>query len=119
MESEYGHRPVLSKDALVAYLAKYIAKCEPRSKGITELFSGLLDSMDNNDNTKKFVQRYPIKFCGERDNSAEEVCHILLGNKLYSSAGRSFTFLQIPEVQEWYPVPDINDQNPDCPQPGT
>ena len=98
--------PVLSKEALMMYLAKYISKSERQSQAFESLFSSLLDTTDDGQSCKKLLQRYFMKTCGERDFSAQEVCRILLGRKLYSSGGRKFTTIYLSIKDEWVPVMD-------------
>jgi len=38
--------PVISKRALLAYLAKYISKCELQSKSLQGIFNTVTDSLD-------------------------------------------------------------------------
>jgi len=95
---------VTSKNALIAYLAKYISKCEIRSKGMDELYSTLLNTMSAHDQSKWFIHKFLIRLCGERDISAQEVCHILMGKKLYSSGGRQFVLVKLSTTDQWSKV---------------
>lgn len=82
--------PVLSKRALINYLAKYISKSETRSTGMDDMFNVLMDSKYQGKSGKHVIQSLLIQQCFERDLSAQEVCHLLLGTKLYSAPGRKF-----------------------------
>ncbi|KAE8740593.1 hypothetical protein FOCC_FOCC013893 [Frankliniella occidentalis] len=80
--------PVISKTALVNYLAKYISKSETRSDHLGELMKIINEAGDQNKTAKYAEQRLYIKACSERDFSAQETCHLLMGLKLYSSGDR-------------------------------
>ncbi|KAE8738768.1 hypothetical protein FOCC_FOCC015740 [Frankliniella occidentalis] len=85
--------PVISKKRLLAYLSKYISKSEVSSGCVLDLMKGILDSMNEESKCVHAIQRFFIKACVERDVSAQEVSHILLGLKLHSSGKRSFVIV--------------------------
>lgn len=97
--------PVISKKALISYLAKYISKCETSSQALDEILLSITSKLNEDDPSKKAIQRLFIRCCAERDISAQEVCHTLLGLKLYSAGGRSFTILNFSK-KEWLPLPE-------------
>jgi len=82
--------PVISKRALINYLAKYISKSEVPSEALNEVFNTIIESLNEDQSAKKVIQKRFMKMCGERDISAQEVCHSLLGLKLHSAGGRIF-----------------------------
>lgn len=96
--------PVLSKQALVNYLAKYISKSEKRSQPLVEMMSTLISDSVQNKAAKHVIQRLFIKTCSERDYSAQETCHILMGLKLYSTSGRKFISINFNEKSTWVKV---------------
>lgn len=93
--------PVLSKEALLAYLVKYISKSEISSCGMDELLEILERPGIGEKKVRSVVQSLFMKVCGERDFSAQEVCHILLGLKLYSAGKRSFVCVNLSKSNEW------------------
>jgi len=100
--------PVISKKALIAYLTKYIAKCEVSSKALDEIFTDIINKLQDDDKAKKVMQKVFIKSCAERDISAQEVMHTLLGLKLYNAGGRKFVTINFKN-EEWIPVMDDTD----------
>ncbi|KAK3920155.1 hypothetical protein KUF71_009442, partial [Frankliniella fusca] len=82
--------PVISERALLAYLAKYISKCEVQPKALDEIFSKIVEGMAQDSKAKTAIQKMFIKSCSDRDISAQEVCHTLLSLPFCSSGGRKF-----------------------------
>ncbi|KAE8739677.1 hypothetical protein FOCC_FOCC014815 [Frankliniella occidentalis] len=95
--------PVLSKKAVVAYLTKYVTKSEVGSDTLKEICSKVCSSMVSSEKATKAIQKVLIKNCVERDISAQEVCHILMGAKLYSASGRKFVVVFTKETA-WVPL---------------
>lgn len=100
--------PVLSKRALINYLAKYITKSETQSKDLTEAMKALMNNCDSDATAKSVIQRLYIQSCCERDFSAQETCHLVLGLNLQSSGGRKFVNLnfKVLESEGWMQVAD-------------
>lgn len=103
--------PVISKKALITYLAKYIAKCEISSKGLDEILNSVLQTLNETDKARRAVQKLFMRFCGERDISAQEVCHSLMGLSLYSSGTRKFVTVNF-KTEEWTQI-GTNDEGHD------
>ncbi|XP_034255201.1 uncharacterized protein LOC117653547 isoform X2 [Thrips palmi] len=101
--------PVISKQALINYLAKYISKSEYRSDHLKELMQIINSASDRNKNAKSAVQSLYIKACSERDFSAQETCHLLMGLKLYSSGKRDFVTIGFSDNEEWRLLRNNND----------
>ncbi|KAK3933210.1 hypothetical protein KUF71_017471 [Frankliniella fusca] len=99
--------PVISKRALLAYLAKYISKSEVPSASLQSIFSTLIELFDGDMSAKKIIHKVFMKCCAERDISAQEVCHSLLRLKLYSAGGRQFVTVNLSE-KKWLPVHDAD-----------
>ncbi|KAJ1524609.1 hypothetical protein ONE63_011093 [Megalurothrips usitatus] len=93
--------PVLSKQALVNYLAKYVSKHEVKSQSMQEVFKEVCES--SNSNAKNAIQKLYIKACSDRDFSAQEVGHIIMSEKLVSCS-RSFVSLYLPKEENWVPL---------------
>ncbi|KAK3908156.1 LOW QUALITY PROTEIN: V-type proton ATPase subunit C [Frankliniella fusca] len=89
--------PVVSKKLLLVYLSKYISKSEIRSSSLKDLFESVFAEFSDEDNVLKPIRRLYIRTCSERDYSAQEVCHILSGRKLFSAGGRKFVVLNLNE----------------------
>ncbi|XP_052124362.1 uncharacterized protein LOC113216456 [Frankliniella occidentalis] len=84
--------PVLSKNALVNYLAKYVAKNENCSSGFNDLIAVIFG--ESPFTIKSVVQRLFIKAISERDYSAQEVGRILMQNELVSCS-RNFVYVYL------------------------
>jgi len=95
--------PVISKRALVAYLTKYISKCEVSSPAYESILQSIMKTVDEDTQAKKVIQKLYMKSCAERDISAQEVCHSLSGCKLYNAGGRKFINISFSKL-EWVPI---------------
>ncbi|KAK3909608.1 ATP-dependent DNA helicase pfh1 [Frankliniella fusca] len=100
--------PVISKRALVNYLAKYISKSETQSKDMMNIMKELLKITDSEKTAKSVIQRLYIQSCCERDYSAQETCHLIMGLPLLSAGGRDFVNLnfKVLEPNGWVEVTD-------------
>jgi len=72
-------QPPASMHALLKYIAKYASKPEKKSASYTELQNQILPHTSNAAPALSFVSKMLNKLIGERDWSAQEVSHILLG----------------------------------------
>ena len=95
--------PVLSKKAVIQYLTKYVSKSEVKSKTLEEICSSVCSSLNVSDKAKRAIHKILMKNCVERDISAQEVCHILMGSKLFSAGGRNFVVVYT-NASKWIPV---------------
>ncbi|KAK3923470.1 Ornithine aminotransferase [Frankliniella fusca] len=102
--------PVISKRALINYLAKYISKSEVPSEALNEVFNTIIESLNEEQSAKKVIQKVFMKMCGERDISAQEVCHSLLGLKLHSAGGRNFVCLNMSD-KKWIQMNNENNED--------
>ena len=91
--------PVISKRALISYLAKYISKCEVTSESLDIIFKNAIDKLDDEDKAKRAITKVFMKSCAERDIPAQ-VCHTLLGLKLHCSGGRNFITVNLSD-KKW------------------
>ncbi|KAK3926567.1 ATP-dependent DNA helicase [Frankliniella fusca] len=89
--------PVLSMKALINYLAKYVSKSETRSQKLINLMKAIISDSDQNKPARHAIQRMFIRTCSERDYSAQETCHILMGLKLYSRGDRKLLSINFNE----------------------
>ena len=85
---------IVSRNRVLNYIAKYAAKSEPRSKGLKVVYGNILKTMKDNGSSLKMVQKLMISSVGERDYSAQETCHLLLGLPMYW-ASRDFVYLTL------------------------
>ncbi|KAK3916400.1 ATP-dependent DNA helicase [Frankliniella fusca] len=96
--------PVLSKKALLQYLAKYISKSEIRSESLSEFVNNVLSDFEDDQNVIKATKRIFIRTSSERDYSAQEVCHLLSNRCLYSAGGRKFVTINFAKQKDYIEV---------------
>src|SRR2546421_18485 len=89
-------KPILSIDAALRYIAKYASKSEPQSKAFKEIFNQILNKSNHDEHSLTPIQKLLLSSVSERDISAQETCHILLGIPLYHSS-RAFVSLNVME----------------------
>jgi hypothetical protein len=89
-------KPILTIHAALQYISKYASKAEPRSETFSEILNRILNESQEDDPIATPVQRLLLHSVAERDISAQETCHILLGLPLYHSS-RKFVFLNLNE----------------------
>ena len=90
---------IVSRYRVVDYIAKYAAKSEPRSKGLKAVYSNVLKTLKGDGSSLKMVQKLMISSVGERDYSAQEICHLLLGLPM-CRASRDFVILSLDESRQ-------------------
>ncbi|KAK3928925.1 LOW QUALITY PROTEIN: ATP-dependent DNA helicase pfh1, partial [Frankliniella fusca] len=93
--------PCLSKEALISYLTKYVTKCETKSKQLDEITKIVFHRTPEDKAAKEAVRKLYVQTCCERDYSAQEVCHLVMGLKLVSAGGREFVSVQTNTVDKW------------------
>ncbi|KAE8744175.1 hypothetical protein FOCC_FOCC009183 [Frankliniella occidentalis] len=93
--------PCLSKEALLSYLTKYVTKSETKSKHLDEIMKVVFDRTPEDKAAKDAVRKLYIQTCCERDYSAQEVCHLVMGLKLVCSGGRDFVSVHTREDDKW------------------
>jgi len=71
--------PCTSLQAVINYAAKYASKIETKSESFSTLTKQILPRVASGKPMLSFVTKLLNKLIGERDVSAQEVCHILLG----------------------------------------
>jgi len=89
-------KPVLSIHAALQYISKYASKAEPSSNAFTDIFNQILNNSKSNDPSLTSIQKLLLSSIAERDISAQETCHLLLGIPLYHSS-RQFVTLNLNE----------------------
>ena len=87
---------IVSRRRVLNYCAKYVAKCEPRSQCLKEIFAAIVRSLkeDTTSPSVKTVQKLLISSVGDRDYCSQEVMHLLLETPLFR-ASRDFIVLSL------------------------
>jgi ATP-dependent DNA helicase PIF1 len=94
-------KPILTIHAALQYIAKYASKVEPKSAAFSEILDQILSSSKPDDQILTPVQKLLLHSVAERDISAQETCHLLLGIPLYHSS-RTFVSLNLnQEAPRW------------------
>ncbi|KAJ3851025.1 hypothetical protein EV368DRAFT_66085 [Lentinula lateritia] len=70
-------RPVINKEAVIAYVAKYASKAESTSSSFKDILHNVTTQLKDDDRAGIAYQKMMSTFVGERDISAQETCHIL------------------------------------------
>ena len=84
----------VSRQKVIAYCAKYVTKCEPRSQSLKDVYATIVRGLKEDDGALKAVQKLLISTTAERDYSAQETCHLLLMLPMYM-ASRDFVMLSL------------------------
>ena len=69
---------IISRKKVIEYCTKYVTKSEPRSQLLRDVYTSIVRSLKEGNNSLKAVQKLLINSVGERDYSAQETCHLLL-----------------------------------------
>jgi hypothetical protein len=94
-------KPILSIHAALQYISKYASKGEPRSKAFSEIFNQILNNSNPDDPSLTSIQKLLLSSVAERDISAQETSHLLLGIPLHRSS-RTFVSLNVnKESARW------------------
>jgi hypothetical protein len=78
--------PCTSEEAVINYAAKYCSKSEAQTSTYAQIAKSILPHISDHNPTVSFVSKLMNKLIGERDYSAQEICHILLGLPLYEDS---------------------------------
>jgi hypothetical protein len=70
-------RPVINKEAVIAYVAKYASKGESSSSSYQDTLQKAIRHLHNTDAAGIGYQKMLSSFAAERDISSQETCHIL------------------------------------------
>ena len=118
---------IVSRRRVIEYCTKYVTKSEPRFQSLKEAFTTIVRSLKEGNNSLKAVQKLLINSVGERDDSAQETCHLLLQLPMFKSS-RDFIVLSLDgsravedqlQEEQHATAPSIIDhyiQRPDSPQ---
>ena len=84
-------------EMVTKYTCKYASKSEVLSEPLKKTFKAIVDDLDDHPN--KAVQKLLTKTVAEHDYSAQETCHLLLGEKLVTCS-RSFVIVGVDGQRE-------------------
>ena len=71
--------PLLSKNVAINYISKYASKAETMSAELDKTILDFTNGMPDTDGIQLVIAKTLNKFCIERDFSAQEACHQILG----------------------------------------
>jgi hypothetical protein len=71
--------PCTGVEAVINYAAKYCSKSETRTSSYAQIARAVLPHVSDRNPMLSFVSKLMNKLVGERDYSAQEISHILLG----------------------------------------
>ncbi|KAK3912381.1 ATP-dependent DNA helicase [Frankliniella fusca] len=101
--SNIDFSPILSKQIVYRYIAKYASKSEVKSVNYNEVLTDILKkSSDDSEKAKKAIRKLLISSCAERDYSSQEVMHFVMGYHFYHSS-REFVVINLKNI-EWTAV---------------
>ena len=69
--------PCTGSKALLDYIAKYASKAEKKTESYKDMMKNLLPTLNNRHPLLSVVTKMMNRLIGERDWSAQEVCHLL------------------------------------------
>jgi DNA replication protein DnaC len=102
-------KPILSIHAALQYISKYASKSEPRSEGFSQILNRILNNSNSTDKLLAPVQKLLLHSVAERDISAQETCHLLLGIPLYHSSRTFFSLNLNKETPRWLRGTGVNE----------
>ena len=79
-------RPVVNREAILAYIAKYANKAETASSSYQEILQTAITNLKDSDHASIAYQKVLSALVAERDISSQEVSHVLLGCELTKSS---------------------------------
>ena len=91
--------PPTTEHALVDYIAKYYTKAEKKSISYSELVREILPRINSRAPLLSLTSKLINKLLTERDWSAQEICHILLGETLENGSRTVLSVDCRPEEQ--------------------
>ena len=92
--------PITSLQAVIQYVAGYIGKGEKKSSSFRDFLRQVLPKLNSRQPLFSFTSKMLNKLVGERDISAQEVCHILLGESLQEGSRNVITLDCRPEKEQ-------------------
>ena len=83
---------IVSRRKVIEYCTKYLTKSEPRSQALKDIFTNIGCSIKDGNRSLTAVQKLLINSVGERDYSAQEMCHLLLQIPMFKDSRDFFVF---------------------------
>ena len=102
--------PPTSSRAVINYIAKYCSKSEKKSTAYTDLLRQVLPRLNERTPLFSVASKLMNKLIGERDWSAQEVCHLLLGLPLQCGSRQVISLDCRPDVEQEAMVTIENDE---------
>ncbi len=94
-------KPILSIHVALQYISKYASKSKSRSAAFSEIFNQIISTSQEDETSLTTIQKLLLHSVSERDISAQETTHLLLGIPLYHSS-RLFISLNLnKEAPRW------------------
>jgi ATP-dependent DNA helicase PIF1 len=78
-------QPCTSQAAVVNYVVKYVGKAEKKTESFKQVAVQAMNKINSNRAITTFVAKFMNRLIAERDWSAQEVHHLLLGLPLHNS----------------------------------
>ena len=88
--------PIISVYPVLTYIAKYASKAKTSSTSYTIIISEIVKNLPGNSNCKTLIMEILLSSVGERNYSAQEVMHILMGWPIHKCS-RTFVTLSIKD----------------------
>ena len=93
-------RPVINKEAVIAYVAKYASKGETSSSTYEMTLQAAISRLKDTDAAGIAYQKMLSTFSSERDISGQETCHTPLGCSLVETSRKYRNLAVSPNPQE-------------------
>ena len=84
--ANFDFRPVINREAVIAYVAKYASKGETNSSSYQDTLQKAISCLKDSDAAGIAYQKMVSSFAAERDISSQETCHILYDLALVKSS---------------------------------
>ncbi|KAK3911390.1 Cytadherence high molecular weight protein 2 [Frankliniella fusca] len=101
--SNIDFSPILNKQIVYRYIAKYASKAEVKSISYNEVLTDIVNkTCDDFELSKKAIRKLLISSCAKRDYSSQEVMHFEMGYNFYHSS-REFVVINLKNI-DWTSV---------------
>ena len=77
---------IVSRCKVIEYCTKCITKSQPRSQSLKDVFTTIMRSLKEGNNSLKAVQKLLVNTVWEWDYSAQETCHLLLQLRMFKAS---------------------------------
>ena len=83
---------IVDQNGCARYMAKYVAKGEPRSKQALEILRSCVSRLQDDEQVSTAIKKAVIKVAGDQDMGAQETAHVLLSLPL---VGCTYNFVTV------------------------